>query len=128
MKVFAWFFFSIYSLGLVLSAFPAMQFGFLAGLAAILYVVFAQFWIIYYNRAKFNGFFKSSIFHILPLCVLTYVIGSQLIYFYFNGEGSVINGMILTFLMLSVPFVILWLQYFLLKKSYKAEGILQHKL
>jgi len=128
MKTLAWAFFSIYSLGLILSALPAMQFGFLAGLIAIVYVVFSQFWIVYYNRSQFRGFFKSSIFHIVPLCLLTYIIGSQLIYFYFNGEKNVIRGMSLTLIMLSIPYIILWLQYFLLRKAYKPQGILQNSL
>ncbi len=125
MKIFAWTFFSIYSLGLLLSAMPAMKFGFLVGLFVLLYVGFAQFWIIFNNRQAFKGFIRSSIFHFLPLFVATYIIGSQMVYFYMNGEqDQVVRGMFLTFLSLSVPYVILWLQYFLFRKAYGPSGIL----
>ena len=125
MKIFAWFFFAVYSFGLILSAIPAMKLGFLAGIVVLIYVVFAQFWVIYCNRATFSGFFKSSAFHFLPLLVISYITGSQLFYFYLSGDQSIsMQGLILTFFTLFLPYAILWLQYFLLRKAYKMQGIL----
>ena len=124
MKVFAWLFFGFYSFGLVLSALPVMRFGFLAGLAAILYVAWAQFWVVYSNRHKFSGFFKSSFFHFLPILLVTYVTGSQLIYFYTQGDtDNFASGMFLSLLVLLVPYVIIWVQYLLLRKAYGPLGI-----
>ena len=125
MKIFAWMFFSIYSVGLVLSALPAMKFGFLVGILALLYVGFAQFWVVFNNRQMFKGYLKSSIFHFIPLFIVTYIIGSQMVYFYMNGDqDNFALGMLLALVSLAVPYITLWLQYFLLHKAYSPNGIL----
>jgi len=125
MKIFAWAFFVFYSVGLIFSALPIMRFGFLAGLIALLYVSLAQFWVIYSNRLKFCGFFKSSIFHFLPILLITYMTATQLIYYYSNGaaEGR-LKATVLSVMVLLVPYIIIWVQYILFKKAYRAEGIL----
>ncbi len=123
MKKFAWAFFIIYTICLMVSTLPTMGYGFLIGVFCLTYVGFAQFWVIFTNRVKFKGFFKSSIFHLIPIFGLTYFIGSQMFYFMVNGEGGIqTKSLLLSLLTLAIPFLILWLQYFFLTRAFEQDG------
>ena len=124
MKILAWVYFTIYSLGLIISVIPFIKVGAVIAILAIAYVVFAQFWFIWMNRKTFKGFFKSCVFHLIPMIGIAYFIGSQSLYLVFQSETeNKILAVITLFLTLALPFVILFLQYFVFKISYKNSGI-----
>ena len=124
MKILAWVYFTIYSLGLIISVIPFIKVGAVIAILAIAYVVFAQFWFIWMNRKTFKGFFKSCVFHLIPTIGIAYFIGSQSLYLVFQSETeNKILAVITLFLTLALPFVILILQYFVFKISYKNIGI-----
>lgn len=125
MKILSWTFFGVYSLGLLISVMPLMAISAIVTVLGIAYIGWAQFWVIWMNRNSFRGFFRSSVFHLIPLFILTYMMGSQMMYFILNGApDSKLQQLVLSFVSLALPFIMIWAQYAFFRKAYGPDGIL----
>lgn len=126
MKIIAWTFFAIYSLGLVISVMPLIGISAILAVLGLTYIGMAQFWVLWTNKNDFRGFFRSSIFHIIPVIILTYVIGSQMLYFLMSDAATnKVQQLGLSLISLILPFVMIWGQYTLFKRAYSPSGIFE---
>lgn len=128
MKTLSWIFFGIYSLGLIISVMPLIAISAILAVLGVTYIGLAQFWVIWTNRDTFRGFFRSSIFHLIPVAVLTYVIGSQMTYFLISDAADAKGQhLALSLVSLFLPFIMIWAQYALFRKAYSPSGIMSDK-
>lgn len=122
----AWVFFGLYTAGLLLSVSPILFQSFALGLLAFVYVAIAQGWIVWANRKGWTSFWKSNLFHLIPMAAFAYIVITRLF-----AEAAMtterINAerVIGTLSVILFPVLVLIMQSWLLKRSHGSGPLVQ---